>query len=225
MKKSPRALVAALLVASPLVAFAATPNVQITEWMYNGADATGEYIEFTNLGNTAVDFSGWSFDDSSRAAGSMSLSGFGLVGVGESVILTEALAADFSAAWGLAPGVKVLGGNTNNLGRGDEINLYDAGGLLVDRLTYGDVTFAGTIRAQNLSGNPLTLADLDPQTVTAAGWVLASSGDLYGSHASSLGDIGNPGQFVFAPVPEPSGYALFAAGLAMIGGLARRKTN
>lgn len=225
MKKSSRALVAALLVASPLVAFAAIPNVQITEWMYNGADATGEYVEFTNLGSTAIDFTGWSFDDSSRTAGSMSLSGFGIVAIGESVILTEAPAADFSTVWGLAPGVKVVGGNLNNLGRNDEINLYDAGGVLVDRLTYGDQTFAGTVRAQNLSGNPVALADLDPQTVSATGWVLASTGDLYGSQASTAGDIGNPGQFVFAPVPEPSGYALFAAGLAMIGGIARRKTR
>jgi predicted extracellular nuclease len=224
MKKSSRALVAALLIASPLVAFAATPNVQITEWMYNGAGATGEYIEFTNLGNAAIDFTGWSFDDSSRTAGSMSLSALGLVSSGESVILTEALAADFRAAWGLAAGVKVIGSNTNNLGRSDEINLYDAGGLLVDRLTYGDQTFAGTVRAQNLSGNPFALADLVPQSVTG-GWVLASAGDLYGSHASSLGDLGNPGLFALAPVPEPSSYALFAAGLLMIGALARRKTN
>jgi predicted extracellular nuclease len=224
MKKFPRAVVAALLIASPLVAFAATPNVQITEWMYNGNDATGEYIEFTNLGTSAVDFSGWSFDDSSRAAGSVSLSAFGIVAAGQSVILTEAQATDFRAAWGLANSVKVIGGNTNNLGRSDEINLYGAGGALVDRLTYGDQAYAGTVRAQNASGNPLSLANLASTTATP-GWVLAAAGDIYGSHESALGDLGNPGQFVLAAVPEPSGYAMFAAGLAMIGGLARRKSK
>ncbi|UCV09812.1 lamin tail domain-containing protein [Dechloromonas denitrificans] len=224
MKKFPRAVVAVLLIASPLVAFAATPNVQITEWMYNGNDATGEYIEFTNLGNSAVDFSGWSFDDSSRAAGSVRLSAFGMVAAGQSVILTEAQASDFRAAWGLTDNVKVIGGNSNNLGRSDEINLYNAGGLLVDRLTYSDQTFAGTVRAQNASGNPVTLAELASSTVTT-GWVLAEAGDRYGSRASTLGDLGNPGQFVLAAVPEPSGYAMFAAGLLMIGGLARRQSK
>ncbi len=68
----------------------ASAQVYITEWMYNGNGGTGEYIEFTNLGATAVDFSGWSFDDDSRNAGTVSLSAFGLVNPGESVILTEA---------------------------------------------------------------------------------------------------------------------------------------
>lgn len=38
-----------------------------------------------------------------------------------------------------------------------EINLYDADGNLVDRLTYGDNTLSGSIRAQNNSGNPESL--------------------------------------------------------------------
>lgn len=213
-----RALCAAAL---GLGAAASQAQVQITEWMYNGADATGEYIEFTNLGSSAVNFSGWSFDDSSRTPGSMDLSALGVVGAGKSVLLTEATAAAFRAAWGLGSSVAVLGGNTNNLGRADEINLYDAGGALVDRLTYGDQTFLGTVRAQNASGNPGTLADLGPQTVTS-GWKLAAVGDLYGSHASTLGDIGNPGVFTLA-VPEPGSYALLIAGLVLVAGVARRR--
>ncbi len=197
--------------------------VYITEWMYNGL-TNGEFIEFTNLGPAAVDFTGWSFDDDSRTAGTVSLSAFGVIAAGESVILSEATAAAFRAAWGLASSVKVIGGNTTNLGRADEINLYDASNTLVDRLTYGDQAFAGTIRTQTRSGNPGGLADLTANTVTT-GWFLSSVGDANGSIASTPdGDIGNPGKFSLAEVPEPSSYALMLAGLVAMFGVARRRT-
>ena len=61
-----RALGAAVLASC---AAGAQAQVQITEWLYN----TSEFIEFTNLGKTAVSFAGWSFDDDSRAAGTVSL--------------------------------------------------------------------------------------------------------------------------------------------------------
>ncbi|MCX2860842.1 lamin tail domain-containing protein [Paucibacter sp. PLA-PC-4] len=200
-----------------LGSLAAQAQVQITEWLYN----TSEFIEFTNLGSSAVDFSGWSFDDDSRLAGVVNLSGFGLVGAGESVILAESDAADFRAAWGLTAGVKVIGNNGTNLGRADEINLFDGAGQLVDRLTYGDQA-RGTVRADTRSGNPLSLADLQQTTPTR--WVLASDGDAFGSRLSLDGGIGNPGQFALA-VPEPSSYALLIGGLALLAGVARRRAK
>lgn len=220
-----RALASCALGLGAAAAHAADGGIQITEWMYNGNGATGEYIEFTNLGASAIDFTGWSFDDDSRSPGVTSLSGFGLVAAGQSVLLTEAAAADFRAAWGLASSVKVVGANAANLGRADEINLFDASGALIDRLSYGDQTLAGTVRAQNRSGNPLSLADLSPQAVTT-GWVLASAGDAFGSYASTLGDLGNPGSFaVAAPIPEPSTYALLLAGLGVVVTVARRRAG
>lgn len=224
MNKTLRNALAAFLVATPLAASAvvSVPNIQITEWMYNGNGATGEYIEFTNLGESAVDFTNWSFDDSSRAAGSVSLSALGTIAAGQSFILTEASADAFIAAWGLGSSTRVIGGNTNNLGRADEINIYDASGVLVDRLTYGDLAIAGTLRAQNISGNPFSLAALDSHTVTSS-WVLAAAGDAYGSYASSMGDVGNPGLFALA-VPEPSRVAMLLAGLGLLGGIARRRS-
>ena len=68
--------------------------MRITEWMYNG----DEFIEFTNVGDASIDLKGWSFDDDSRLAGTVSLSAFGLVDVGESVILSEFDAVTFRAA-------------------------------------------------------------------------------------------------------------------------------
>ncbi|WP_164473232.1 lamin tail domain-containing protein, partial [Clostridium sp. E02] len=124
-------------------------NMQITEFMYQGAN--GEFIEFTNVGTAPVDLTGWSFDDDSRLAGTVDLSAFGAVQPGESVILAEASEAEFRAAWGLYASFKVVGGLTTNLGRADEINLFDASGNLVDRLTYSDQTFPGTPRTQGIS--------------------------------------------------------------------------
>lgn len=115
--------------------------MRITEYMYQGVN--GEFVEFTNVGNTPIDMTGWSFDDDSpRTPGSFSLSAFRTVAPGESVILTESNANTFRTAWNLCSVVKIIGGLNQNLGRNDEINLYNASNMLVDRLTYGDQKFS-----------------------------------------------------------------------------------
>lgn len=205
-----KATVALLVVLS--VSGAAFANIAITEWAYSATD--GEFVEFTNIGTTAIDMTGWSFDDDSEIAGTLDLSAFGVVQPGESVVITENVEATFRAAWALPASVKVIGEYTNNLGRNDEINLYNAASLLVDRLTYGDDSFAGSIRTQGASGNPLSPAVLVTNDVY--GWTLSTIGDSYGSYASTSGDIGNPGTYA---VPEPAAVLLF--GLA--GMLIRRR--
>lgn len=192
-----------------MAAAAATPvsaNIVITEWMYNGlgAGSAGEFVELRNIGLVPVDMTGWSFDDSSQTPGSFSLSGFGIVNPGEIVILTDETAVNFGAVWGLS-GIDIVGGNTHNLGRNDEINIYDAGNNLVDRLTYGDENFPGTIRTQNRSGN-IPASDYGFTTVQTS-WALATAGDSFGSYASTRGEIGSPGV-----VPEPASLALLALG-------------
>lgn len=207
-------LAAALLTAGFMGS--AQAQVRITEWMYNGS----EFVEFTNLGATSVNFSGWSFDDDSRTAGVTNLSAFGTVASGESVILAEASASAFRTTWGLLSSVKVIGGNTNNLGRGDEINLYDNTNTLVDRLTYSDQTFAGTIRTNNISGYATTKAALGTNNVAL--WTLSVAGDKEGSKVSATGGfIGSPG--ITAAVPEPETYALLLAGLGLVGAAVRRR--
>jgi predicted extracellular nuclease len=197
----------------------ASAAIRITEWMYNGAGAgnIGEFVEFTNLGAAAVDFTGWSFDDSSRVPGSQSLSAFGLVAPGESVVFTDNIAADFRTNWNLPAAVKIIGGNANNLGRSDEINLYDAANALVDRLAYGDETFAGSIRTQNKSGNPNNDAALGANNPLL--WSLSATGDAFGSVTSVAGEIGNPGSY---PIPEPATLTLAATALLVIFGQRRR---
>jgi len=168
--------------------------MRITEYMYNGGGTAGvgEYVEFTNVGGSTVDMTGWSFDDNSRLPGSQSLIAFGIVQPGESVILTELAAATFRTNWNLCAGVKIIGGCTNNLGREDEINLYDATNTLIDRLTYGDVTFSpGSIRATLKSGY-VSASGLGLNAITQ--WTLSANADVESSYLSSLNEIGSPGK-------------------------------
>jgi predicted extracellular nuclease len=205
-----------LAAAAALLPSLANAQIHITEWLYSGSG--GEFVELTNVGSSAIDLTGWSYDDDSRTPGVFSLSGFGVVAAGETVVFTETDAAAFVADWALV-GTKVLGGYTNNLGRNDEINIFDAGGSLVDRLSYGDENFPGTLRTQNTSGRATfdALGANDPSK-----WVFSAIGDIDLSRMSSNGDVGSPG-FSALAVPEPQTYALLLAGLAVVGAVARRR--
>ena len=189
------------------LASTALAGMEITEWMYSGKGAgdVGEFIELTNGGATTIDMTGWSFDDDSRLAGTVSLSAFGTVDPGESVILTEIPAATFAANWGLS-GVSIIGDNATNLGRNDEINLYDATSTLIDRLTYGDQTYSGTVRTQYKSCN--IPASGYAQTIVQPSWTLATVNDTFGSRMSTLGEVASPGQ-----LPEPGSIILWGMGL------------
>lgn len=176
--------------------FGASGGVRITEFMYSGGN--GEFVEFTNISSSPVDMTGWSMDDDHAISGAFSLSAFGTVQPGESVIVTEADPAAFRTAWALAPTVKVIGNlgsvasGGNNYARNDEINLYNASGILVDRLAYGDQTYAGTIRTQNFSGQ--TCAEHIGQDDIAS-WVKSAIADRYSSRVSTGGDVANPGAY------------------------------
>jgi hypothetical protein len=171
-------------------------QIRITEYLYSGAN--GEFVEFTNVGSTPINMTGWSFDDIDEHVGVHDLSGFGIVAPGESVIVTEVSpVSTFRAAWNLCPGIKVVGGYTNdNLGRADEINLYDNLGNLIDRLTYDDQTRGGP-RANGKSAC-VKAAGLGANQPTQ--WTLSAVGDAEGSFTSTGGDIGSPGKSTRATV-------------------------
>lgn len=171
-------------------------GMRITEWMYAGTN--GEFIEFTNVSGAPIDMTGWSMDDSNAVPGAFSLSAFGVVQPGESVLVTDSTEALFRSAWSLPAARKIIGSlgavgvGGNNLGRNDEIHLYNASGGLVDRLQYGDQTYAGSIRTQNISGQAPCHA-LAANDVYS--WRLSGLGDAFGSLASAGNDLGTPGSF------------------------------
>lgn len=174
--------------------FGSEGGMRITEWMYSGT--SGEFIEFTNMSDEAIDMTGYSFDDDHATAGAFGLSALGIVQPGESVVITEAQAETFRAAWGLAPTVKIIGSlgatSGNNLARNDEINLYDGDDNLVDRLTYGDQTYPGTPRTQNASGQ--TCRESIGQN-EVGDWELSAIGDEYGTFTTATGERGTPGVY------------------------------
>jgi hypothetical protein len=178
------------LIAVPASAEAApSAPIAITEWAYNGS----EFVEFTNIDTVPVDLTGWSFSDSAAVAGSVPFDSLGVVLPGESFILSEASAADFRAAWGLPDSIKVLGGNPQNLGRSDAINLYDNTNTLVDSLTYNDAG-TGSVkgpRTDTASAWPNTSGTLFANT--ASDWTKSTADDPELSWTSTGGIIGSPG--------------------------------
>lgn len=188
---------------------ASSAGLRITEWMYAGVN--GEFIELTNLSGQPIDLTGWSLDDDHAVPGAFALAALGTVAPGESIVVTDGVAGDFRTAWSLAAGVKVLGqlgvASGNNLGRADQIHLFNASGALEDRLNYGDQTYAGSIRTQNASGQ-VPCSAIAQNTVMA--WQLSVIGDAYGSRASAAADIGTPGSF--ALVGCAGADAIFADG-------------
>lgn len=194
-------------------------QMRVTEWMYSGNSS--EFIEFTNIGAAPIDMTGWSFDDDSRTPGTVSLSGFGIIAPGASALLIEATDASlFRTQWAAMPGiasVPIIAGNPANLGRNDEINLYDHTNAQVDRLTFGDQNIPGSIRTQNRSGW-VSFTGLGANDVFQ--WTLSSVGDLQGSvnSATATLDTASPGRHV---IPEPASLALLAGAAAF--GTRRRR--
>ena len=175
------------LIATPTAALAApADDIRITEWMYNNSPGDGkEFVELTNLGSDAVDMTGWSFDDDSEVPGTVSLSGFGTVLPGESVIFTDNTVAGFRAEWGVPDTVKIVGENSAGLGNGDEINVFDGSGELVDHLAY-----PGDKRTDGVSA---WIPEGSLGTNDAASAVSSAIGDQEGSWAAADGAIGSPG--------------------------------
>ena len=130
-------------------------------------------------------------------------------------MITETTAASFRTIWNLSASIPVIGGNSQNLGRADEINIYDNTNAQIDRLTYDDQSIAGSIRTNGRSGWA-SAAALGANNILL--WNLSSVGDAQNSYASfspSANDIGSPGTHV---IPEPTTLALFVFSIAALTG-------
>ena len=190
----------------------ATGRIVITEWMYQGAE--GEFIELTNVGSSAIDLTGWSYDDDSRLPGVFSLSGAGVVQAGQSILLVEPTAAA-SAPRGTSTrrsSFSISTRTTSAHGRDQHLRRGRQPRRSPDLRRSG---LPGSPRTQNVSGWT-SFDNLGANNV--AGWVLSGFGDLQGSYFSANGDLGNPGVYV---IPTPGAAALMGLG-ALVAGRRRR---
>jgi Lamin Tail Domain len=201
---------------------AASASVFITEFCSDtGNNEHFEFVEFTNLGSSAVSMVGWSEDDSHATpnVSGHSLSGFGALAPGESAIFTEATPADFRTYWGLPQSVKVIGPYTNdNLSTtADSITLFDSTGTLVDRLDYS-TTNGGTADAVTRNA-PLAVLGLNNNSL----WQNSFIGDAYGSYSAPKKQsiLGNPGTYA---VPELASLTLLVPVGMLLATRRRRRT-
>ncbi|RYD20530.1 MAG: lamin tail domain-containing protein [Verrucomicrobiaceae bacterium] len=206
MKSKLIALAAAMAI-SP-IAFAGDQDVYITEVMYTGL--FGEFIEVTNTASALVDLDGWRFDDNSAdfATATELFDTTTELGLNETIVITEVSAAVFTQAWFTDAGHATPGGlvaifenNSNNLGRNDEVNIYNDGGTPVDKLTFNDQAATGT----NPRGPRTEEFSAVPGVSTVLGdnifknWVLSAVGTgnawKAGAAAPVPGSVGSPGQY------------------------------
>ncbi len=221
---------AALSLATACSSSIAEATVLITEFNSTSNVGSFEFVEFTNTGNTPVDMTGWSEDDSNRTpnkAGHI-LSAFGTLQPHESAIFTEATPDAFRTYWWgsveAAPaGLKIIGPYTNdNLGSSsDEINLYDAASQLIDRLTYPGTPPGGT--GNGVTRNPGSDAILGLNQ--NGNWVNSFLGDGFGSFqaAGNSALVGNPGAYPAVPEPSTLMLALLGGGSFCLMALRRRR--
>lgn len=219
-----------LALALAAFAFQAHAQVRITEvapWASTPANApyATDWFELTNMGTSAVNISGWKMDDSSPnfATTAVALTGITSIAAGESVIFTENPAtASFLSTWfgaNVPAGLQV--GNYTGSGVGlsttaDEVNIFDSTGTLQAKVTFGasNNTTAPFLTFDNAAGlNGVAISALS--TVGINGAFQSASGPVA---------IGSPGA-IANPIPEPETYAMLLAGLALLGGIARKRQS
>jgi hypothetical protein len=131
------------------------PAIRITEvapWSSGNTNSTvgQDWFEITNVSETAVNLTGWRFDDDSSSLGeSSALLGVSVILPGESVIFLnsanlEPVKTAFINTWfdGIAPvGVRFGYYAGAGLGTGgDAVTLFDATGALASKVTFGSST-------------------------------------------------------------------------------------
>lgn len=192
-------------------------QVRITEAM-SSAGGTGvaaiDWFEITNLGNTAVDITGWKVDDSSFApASALALNGVTSIPAGKSVIFMEtaAPATDIPALkafWGSSMDNVAVGSYTGSgiglSSGGDGIILFDntaTAPVEVTRLSFGAATAGSSFYwIYNASGVLTSTATGIVSTVGTINGTISNQVTLTSANSLGVYNIGSPGTAVVYPL-------------------------
>ena len=209
--------------ASPALAQFST--LRITEAMSSsGVGGTADWWEVTNYGSSAVDITGWTFDDSTFASGtSVALNGVTSINAGESVAFLETTTLDSGTVATLISSFRTFWGGS---AASAQIGYYAGSGIGLSSNGDGLVMFSGTTEttprvsflaatagssfyySYDAAGDPTT----SPNTNAIVSTVGTLDGQITFASATILPqNIGSPGTAV-AAVPEPSAIALLAIG-------------
>ena len=212
----------ALAALTATLSIQANANVAITEvapWGSGNAPYEADWFELTNLGNTAIDIAGWKVDDSSNSFGAaLALNGIASIAAGQSVIFIESAngagIASFVNTWfgsNPSPLVGYYSGSGIGLSTsGDAVNIFNAAGVRQANVSFGNADATSPYQTfDNAAGINGVITQLSSVGVNGG---FVASNDVF--------EIGSPG--TIAAVPEPESYALFLAGLGLIGVTARK---
>jgi uncharacterized protein YjiK/2',3'-cyclic-nucleotide 2'-phosphodiesterase (5'-nucleotidase family) len=183
---------------------------EVAPWSSGNSPVAADWFEITNTGSSAVNISGWKFDDSSNAfASALTLNGVTSIGAGESVVFIETSAATTATApaaflrnWfgtqapaGLQIGTYTGSGAGLSTG-GDAVNIYNAAGVLQTNLVFGaspaSAPFA-TFNNAALQNNATT------STLSAVGTNGAFSVTNPLPTTVTVAEIGSPGRIATPP--------------------------
>lgn len=216
-------IIAVLLAASATMAHAQVRITEVAAWGSGNSPVAADWFELTNTGASAVNISGWKFDDSSAAFGSAALlSGITNIGAGESVIFLESstnISASFLNNWfGGNPPAGLQIGNYSGSGlglstSGDGVSVFNAGGTLQAKVTFNASSGSPYRTFDNAAG--LNNTAISQMSVIGTNGAFVAANDAF--------EIGSPG--MIAAVPEPQTYAMLLAGLGLVGAIARRRKS
>lgn len=211
----------AVLCSALLGTVSAHAALHITEVMaasgHAGGAGNGDWFEIYNSGPTAIDLTGWSWDDNTFTPGAHT---FGSISIAPNSVV---LVVDENAAlinfwkndvWSIGtPGVVLVNtevGGFSGLGSGgDSVAIYNSGGTLETSVTFGAAS-TGSSFAWDLSGVSLGFSIAG----TNGAYVAPKDGndnaaDTDPSLYAAGSDVASPG----VAVPEPSSAAFLLLGL------------
>ena len=208
-----------------VIAGQASASLVITEVMSNsdhpGGAANGDWWELTNNGSTAVDLTGYYWDDGNGFNDDGAVFPAISIAAGESIVIVDEGAdnlATFVADWGggfTAISKDDFSGDndfSSLSSGGDQVDLYDTVGNLVASAVFGDSDDGGKSFAWDIDGSSLGFSQ---DGVYGA---YTAIGDGAGGTGT---DVGSPGFAYSANVPEPS--TLLLVGLTLAGAAVVRR--